>query len=144
MIGGGGRRTSAGNIIIDSLCNIKLRNLILSSLGIIFILYYYLLRAAQPSSHQMTKMSSSFTSVASTAFNMPRVGLGTLGLNPMEAKTTINGMAILFHNLCVLMSKISRIITFISSCKQFVTPKKRCLSVIGSSIVHRFTLTRKK
>ena len=54
----------------------------------------------------MTKTGSSFTSVASTAFNMPRVGLGTLGLNPMEAKTTINGMAILFHNLCVLISKI--------------------------------------
>ncbi|KAL7493958.1 hypothetical protein ACHAWT_002744 [Skeletonema menzelii] len=28
--------------------------------------------------------------VATTAFNMPRIGLGTLGLNPAEAKATIN------------------------------------------------------
>ena len=31
-----------------------------------------------------------FTSFASTAFNMPKVGLGTLGISPSEAKPVIN------------------------------------------------------
>jgi len=82
MIGGVRQRA-----IINSLCNIKLRHILSLLLGI-FI--YSLVRVAQEPSHQMNKMGSSFTSVASTEFNMPRIGLGTLGLNPIEAKTTIN------------------------------------------------------
>ena len=38
----------------------------------------------------MMKMGSSFTNAATSAFHMPRVGLGTLGLNPIEAQQTIH------------------------------------------------------
>ena len=72
--------------IINSLCSIKLRY-ILSVLAIFILLYPLVQRTQQ----RMIKMGSHFTTrAASTAFNMPRIGLGTLGLNPIEAKTTIN------------------------------------------------------
>lgn len=75
--------------LIYSLCNIKLRH-ILSLIG--FYIVYVL---TQQVYHQVIMMKMSSSVVASTtntaaAFNMPRVGLGTLGLNPMEAKSTIN------------------------------------------------------
>ena len=79
MISRGRQRT-----IINLICNIKLRHIAFSLTGI--VLYSF----AQYTQHNMMKMGSSITSVASTAFNMPRIGLGTLGLNPAEAKTTIN------------------------------------------------------
>ncbi len=65
--------------IINLICKIKLRHIAFSSIGII-VLYSF----AQNT--QMMRMSTS----AASAFNMPRVGLGTFGLNPADAKTTIN------------------------------------------------------
>ena len=83
-----------------------------------------------------------YTNIASASMNIPKIGLGTLGISPSEARPVIVSLSISVLYIPLLVCQRCPLTTFTKY--KYIHRMKHYRQGIDYSIVHRFTSMKKR